>query len=169
MKILQKCKKEYKYYIIIILIALVMCAILTVNGNITTHDGWAHLDRNYQTVQGLKQGQLPITVVSNFSKGFGYSWNTFYPPLSTYIGAIFKLFVPSYLATYKLTILTATIIAGLSMFQFMKKTTENKNTGLITAVIYIGSIYFLNNIYIRRSNGRNYGMYVFSYITQWLI
>lgn len=170
MKILQKYKKEeYKYYISIILLALLICAPLTVKGWIDTHDGHAHLARNYQTIEAFSQGQIPITVVSNFCKGFGYSWNTFYPPLSTYIGAIFKLFVPTYMATYKITIVVAVIIASLAMFRFIKKMTENIHTAFITSIIYISSLYFLTNIYIRRSNGRNYGIYVFSYIIKWTI
>lgn len=169
-KIFQYCRsKEYQYYIIIILIAFIICTPLTVKGWYITHDGFSHLSRNYETVEAIKQGQVPIAVVSNFCKGFGYSWNLFYPPLSTYIGAIFKLIVPTYVEAIKLTIVLAVITSGLAMFQLMKKITTNAKMSLITAIIYITATYFISNIYVRRGNGRNYGIHVFSNIAEWII
>lgn len=152
MKIKEWLKKN-KEYVIIILVALLICAPLTVEGWISTDDGYSHLARNYNTIQGLKDGQFPPVIVSNFCKGFGYSWNLFYPPLSTYIGAIFRLIVPTYVAAMKLTIVFAVIMAGITMFQLMRKVTKNSNTSLITSIIYITANYLITDIYARMAMG----------------
>lgn len=144
--------KEYVYYIVIVLIALVLSAPLYTKGFIESHDGIYHFSRNYATNKAILSGQIPPLIVSNFCKGFGYSWNIFYPPLETYISGLFSIFVSS-LDAMKLTIILATIISGISMFKLIKKVTDNKDMALITAVIYISSTYFLSNIYCRMAVG----------------
>ena len=141
-------KKEYVYYIIIILVALVLCAPLYTKGFIESHDGVYHFSRNYATNKAILSGQVPPLIVSNFCKGFGYGWNIFYPPLETYISGLFSLFVSS-LDAMKLTIIIAMIISGISMFKLIEKVTGNKDMALITAALYISSTYFLSNIYCR--------------------
>ncbi len=145
-------KKEYVYYIIIILVALVLCAPLYTKGFIESHDGVYHFSRNYATNKAILSGQVPPLIVSNFCKGFGYGWNIFYPPLETYISGLFSLFVSS-LDAMKLTIIIAMIISGISMFKLIEKVTGNKDMALITAVVYISSTYFLSNIYCRMAVG----------------
>lgn len=144
--------KEYSYYVIIILIALVLCAPLYTKGFINSHDGVYHFSRNYATNKAILSGQVPPLIVSNFCKGFGYGWNIFYPPLETYISGLFSLFVSS-LDAMKLTIVVAMIISGISMFKLIKKVTDNKDMAFITAVVYISSTYFLSNIYCRMAVG----------------
>jgi len=145
-------KKEYVYYIIIILVALVLCAPLYTKGFIESHDGVYHFSRNYATNKAILSGQVPPLIVSNFCKGFGYGWNIFYPPLETYISGLFSLFVSS-LDAMKLTIIIAMIISGISMFKLIEKVTGNKDMALITAALYISSTYFLSNIYCRMAVG----------------
>ena len=144
--------KEYSYYVIIILIALVLCAPLYTKGFINSHDGVYHFSRNYATNKAILSGQVPPLIVSNFCKGFGYGWNIFYPPLETYISGLFSLFVSS-LDAMKLTIVVTMIISGISMFKLIKKVTDNKDMAFITAVVYISSTYFLSNIYCRMAVG----------------
>lgn len=148
-----KNKKQYQYYLIILLIALLISIPLTGEGWIVAHDRHAHLSRNFATVQGLKEGQFPPTIASDFCGGFGYAWNLFYPPLSTYIGAFFRLIVQSYVSAMNLSIVLAIMVAGITMFQLMRKVTKNDKVGLITSIIYMSSTYFMTDIYIRMAMG----------------
>ena len=141
------------YYSILILIAILMCIPLFINGFFITHDGTAHFSRNYATIEAIKAGQLLPEIVSNFCGGFGYSWNLFYPPLSTYINAMFYLIIPNYIIDMKLIIIFVIILANIFMFQLMKDITKNKKISLIVSTIYVTSIYFITDIYVRLAIG----------------
>ena len=121
--------------------------------------GYSHLSRNYNTIQGLKDGQFPPEIVSNFCNGFGYSWNLFYPPLSTYVAAIFRLIVPTYVGAMKLSIVVAFLVSGIAMFQFVRKVTKNSNIGLISAILYMTANYLITDVYERMAMGE-----VFAYM-----
>lgn len=143
---------KWKYYIIIVLIALLLSAPLCTNGFIESHDGVFHIARNYGTNKAILSGQMPPSIVQNFCKGFGYSWNIFYPPLGTYISGVFSLFF-SILTSLKLSIILAIIVSGISMFKLMQKVTKNDDISLIVAILYMSSTYFLSNIYLRMAMG----------------
>ncbi len=140
-------------YIILVLVALFICSPLMKNGFFMTHDGTAHFSRNFSTIQGIKDGQFLPTIIGNFCGGFGYSWNLFYPPLSTYINAFFYLIVQNYIIAMKLTIMFSVIFSGIFMFKFIQNVTQSKNMSLIVSIIYITSIYFITDIYVRLAIG----------------
>ncbi len=153
-KFLEKLRKDtVSYYIIILLVALFVCTPLFTNRFIQTDDGTAHFSRNYATIQGLKNGELLSAIVPNFCGGFGYSWNLFYPPLSTYLNAIFYLIFSNYILSMKCLIVFSVIFAGIFMFKFIQNVTKNQNTSLIVSVLYMTSIYFIADIYVRLAIG----------------
>lgn len=57
---------KWKYYIIIVLIALLLSAPLCTNGFIESHDGVFHIARNYGTNKAILSGQMPPSIVQNF-------------------------------------------------------------------------------------------------------
>ena len=146
-------KNKKIYYIELILIALLICVPLCRKGFINTHDGTAHFSRNYGTIAGLKNGDFLSDIVPNFCGGFGYSWNLFYPPLSTYINAVFYLITFNYIIAMKLTIIFSVILASIFMFKFIKNVTKNEKIALITSILYVTSIYFITDIYLRLAMG----------------
>jgi len=143
---------KWKYYVIIILIALVLSSPLFTKGFIESHDGAYHFSRNYATNKAILEGQMPPSIVPNFCKGFGYAWNIFYPPLGTYISGVFSL-IFSVITSMKLSIILAIIVSGIAMFKLMQKITKNDDMSLITSIVYISSTYFLSNIYCRMEMG----------------
>lgn len=151
-KIKEKVNKEIIYYSIIILVALLLSAPLTVRGFFDSHDGIYHFSRNYATNSAILEKQIPPLIVSNFCKGFGYGWNIFYPPLATYISGFFSL-VLSATGAMKVTLFLAITMSGITMFKLMKKITKNSDLSFITAIIYITATYFLSNIYCRMAIG----------------
>ena len=144
--------KEVTYYLIIILVAILLSAPLTVNGFFSSHDGIYHFARNLATNTAILEKQIPPLIASNFCKGFGYGWNIFYPPLGTYISGLFSILL-SDISAMKETIFLAITMSGIAMFSLMKKITKNNDLSLITAIIYISSTYFLSDIYCRMAMG----------------
>lgn len=153
-KFTTKFKKDNTIsYIILVLVALFICSPLVKKGFFMTHDGTAHFSRNFSTIQGIRTSQFPPTLISNFCAGFGYSWNLFYPPLSTYINAFFYLIVQNYIIAMKLTIILSVVFSSIFMFKFIQDVTKNKNMSLVVAIIYVTSIYFITDIYVRLAMG----------------
>lgn len=77
-----------------------------------------------------------------------------YPPLVTYIGAILKLFVPTYTTiAIKGILILLTFISAFGMYKLMMEITGRKSISLITAVIYISAPYRLTDIYVRLAIG----------------
>ncbi len=140
------------YILLIILIALFLSAPLYTRGFYTAHDTVCHISRNYATNSGLLSKQFPPLIEPSFVKGFGYAWNIFYPPLETYINAIFSIFA-SLVDALKLTIILSIALSGISMFALLKKITKNNALSLLAAVTYMSAPYFLSDIYVRAAMG----------------
>ena len=126
------------------------------NYNIQFNDGIQHICRLIGTEQSIKEGELIPVIMSNFCNDFGYSWNLFYSPVTSYVPLIFRLFTSSYEMCLKLFITVVSIVTGFAMYFFMKKflkgKLENKKIELISilgAVLYILLPYRLNDMYLR--------------------
>lgn len=150
---IKRVLKNNKYYIIIVFIAMLICSGFTVKGLFSAHDRYSHIARIYSTVRAIKELQFPPLIGYNLARGFGYSWNIFYPPLGALVGAICKIITPTYMGALKLTVFLFVILAGISMYNFIKEVTKNDKTALITSIIYITSNYFLLDIYNRLALG----------------
>ncbi len=146
-------KKYYKYYLIIIFIAIMLTSALLVNGLPDAHDVDAHMARAVGTGKALKEGQVPPLVVSDYVNGFGFAWNLFYPPLAPYIMTILKLFVATYQNALKLLIMIFMCISGIAMFKLMEEITGKKKVSLLASIIYMCAPYLLIDIYIRMAVG----------------
>lgn len=149
----QHKKKYFKYYLLIIFIAIMLTSALLIHGLPNAHDINAHMARAVGMSRELKEGQIPPLVVSNYTNGFGYSWNLFYPPLAPYIMTVLKLFVFTYENSMKLLIMIFMAIAGLSMFKLIEELTGKRKVSLIGSIIYMCSPYILTDIYIRMALG----------------
>ena len=101
----------------------------------------------------MLDGQFLPEIANNFCQGFGYSWNLFYPPLSTYISAFFKIFVEKFVTSMNLTVIFSLIVGSISMYKLVKDITQKNETAFITATIYVTSVYYIVDIYIRMAMG----------------
>ena len=96
------------------------------NYNIQFNDGIQHICRLIGTEQSIKEGELIPVIMSNFCNDFGYSWNLFYSPVTSYVPLIFRLFTSSYEMCLKLFITVVIIVTGFAMYFFMKKFLKGK-------------------------------------------
>ncbi len=89
--------------------------------NMQFDDGIQHICRLIGTEQSIKEGQLIPVIMSNLCNGFGYSWNLFYSPVTSYLPLIFRIFTTSYEMCLKLFMFVVSIASGFAMYFFVKK------------------------------------------------
>lgn len=143
-------RERFKTYIFIIVISIIISIpLFQENFNIFLDDGIQHVCRLMGTYQSITEGQTFPVIMSNFCNEFGYSWNLFYSPLTTYIPLLFRIFSNSYVICLKMFMLLVTILSGISMYEFIYKVTKNKYAGLLGAVLYILAPYRLTDMYQR--------------------
>ena len=146
-------KLNWKYYIFIIVIAIMIGSPLFIKGLPIAHDAIYPVTRTLGTAISLSEGQVPPLVTSNFANGFGFSWNLFYPPVSTYLMLILKVFTFSYANALKALVILSIIISGMAIYNLMREITDSKKVALIAAVFYMAAPYRLTDIYIRMAIG----------------
>lgn len=146
-------EENYKCYLIILFIAIIVTSGLLINGLPSGHDVDAHMARAVGTGEALSEGQFPPLVTSNFANGFGYSWNIFYPPLATYLMTILKIFLSTYANSLKQLIIIAVIIAGIGMYELLKEITKKNKISLLGSIMYMCAPYVLVDIYTRVALG----------------
>lgn len=151
--IMKKINIKYIEYIILIIVVLIISLPLFKTGFIDTHDGHYHIMRIFGTIAGTEDGQFLPEVVMQWGNGFGFSWNLFYPPLVTYIGALFKLILPTYTIAMKAVLVLLTLISAIGMYKLMIEITGKKKISLLTAIIYITAPYRITDIYVRLAIG----------------
>lgn len=145
---------EFINYICIMLVALIL-AIPTFSQNLDVYfdDGVQHIARAWGTINSFKQQGLFPNIISEFTNGFGYSWNLFYGPLSTYGIIIINLICKSLVTSYKIFTFICMMLSGFFIYKLMLGLTKNSNTSLLAGVIYLTFPYHLTDWYIRNALG----------------
>lgn len=148
--------KENRVFIdsvfLVLITIIISISMFRKNADIYLDDGSQHLMRAYGSYQSIKQNGTD-NIISNFANGFGYSWNLFYGPLSTYCIIVISMILNSFNLGFKIALSLIFLIAGLCMYKLVENITDNKNAGLLSAVIYITSPYFFTDIYTRHAVG----------------
>ncbi len=154
-----KNKKEKIITLICILIASIFVGLPLLKFNAQYDDGIQHIYRLIGSIQSIEEkGLIFPAIMQNLCNGFGYSWNLFYSPLTSYVPLIFRIFGFSFENCIKLFMFCTSILSGYAMYFFMKKilkkrtdiTDERKNViALLGACLYIFAPYRLNDMYIR--------------------
>ena len=146
-------KENYKQYILLFLISLVLCASLFASGFFYAHDVEPHVARVTGTVSALKDGQLIPLVAPNFGNGFGFSWNLFYGPLFSYLSVIFGLITANIFTGMKIVTFLTIFVSAITMYNFILYATKSKNLALLVGIIYICAPYRLSEVFTRFAAG----------------
>lgn len=148
-------------YIILIIVGCVLCIpLINYKVDVYSDDGIQHIARAFGTLSSIKQNGIFPNVIASFANNFGYSWNLFYGPLSTY-GIIFtNLICKNFIVSYKIFALLSLILSGVFMYKFVKCYTENSNVSLLASILYMTFPYHLTDLYIRNALGE-YVSFVF--------
>ena len=150
----KKINKSLINIIIILAVALFLSIPLFYSKlNVYMDDGIQHIARAFGTSKSIKDNWIAPNIISSFANGFGYSWNLFYGPLSTYGVILFALVVKNYIVAYKCFAGLCIFLSGLFMFKFVKTLTKIDNIGVLAAVLYMSFPYHLTDLYTRNALG----------------
>jgi hypothetical protein len=67
--------------------------------------------------------------------------------------AILNLIINNTINAYKIVLFIGLICSGISMYFFVRKITDDKNVGILGAILYMSMPYHLNDMYIRNALG----------------
>lgn len=145
-------KRNIIDFIILVIITLIISIPLFNNKlDVYFDDGIQHISRAYGTLKSIQEGNYNI--ITDFTNNFGYSWNLFYGPLTTYCIILIQVIVKNFILAYKIFVYSLLLLSGLFMYKFVHKMTDNRNIALLSSAIYILSPYHLTDIYIRNALG----------------
>lgn len=138
---------------LILSISFLLSSPLLSGGLFTAHDIHCHMYKFTATVEALREGQLPPLIGPGLANGFGYSWNIFYAPLSAYIPAFLKIFIPTFTETMKVFLFLTIFLSGITMYCLSLDISLCRSTSLLASVLYLTAPYRLEDIYIRGAVG----------------
>ena len=148
--------KKTAFYLVALISVYVFIYPALKSGIWLGHDISAHISRLMATNSEIQNGQYPF-LFDFFNKyQFGYSWNIYYPPLSSFIfAATYPLHAlgASVYEQFKTTSVIIIIICYAVTFVSVKNITNSSFIGFLTATIFTTSVYSANNFYIRASTG----------------
>lgn len=145
---------DFIYYVLIIIVACILSIpILDEKLDVYFDDGIQHIARAYGTLQSFKDQGVNANIISDFTNHFGYSWNLFYGPLSTYGIIIINFISRSFTVAYKILNFLCLMLSGIFMYKFIVSVTKNSNTSALVAIIYLTFPYHLTDWYVRNALG----------------
>lgn len=145
--------KNIRYGIVILAVAILISIPLFQKDFDYYHDdGVQHIARAFLTSEAMNANESS-TVLSKLQNNFGYSWDLFYGPLSSFCVAVIGILFNNIIIGYKLVLLLGMLLSGISMYYFTKKITDDRNVGVLSSVLYMVMPYHLTDMYIRGSIG----------------
>jgi len=139
-------------YLILIIIGFILCIPL-MNSSLDVYhdDGIQHISRAFGTLSSIKQNGFFPNVIIEFADNFGYSWNLFYGPLTTYGIIIINFISNNFIIAYKIFAFISLILSGIFMYKFINAYTKNNNVALLASILYMTFPYHLTDLYTRNA------------------
>lgn len=125
----------------------------SIDSVIVRSDGYFHTLRLQSAAAALKNGQLIPQISPDGADGFGYAYNIFYGPLTSYIAALFRLLHFSWPVAINLTYIFLLIVSGLVMCYAAYKISQNKVIAALSGVLYLFAPYHLVDLFQRVAIG----------------
>lgn len=144
-----------KEYILLGFMLILSCLPLFLSG-IEDRDGQDlvfHLLRIEGIADGLKAGECPVRMQSNWLDGYGYPVSVFYGDLLLYIPAVLRILGFKVLTTYKIFVLFINFATLLISRWSFKRIYKNDNIAIICSIAYVFASYRLVNVYARQAVG----------------
>ena len=98
--------------------------------------------------QGVESGFLWPRWAPDHAQGYGYPLFTFYAPLAFLIAEVFNLLGAGILGAIKIVWALATMLAGVSMYQLVKRW-WGVGSAFVAGLLYMFAPYHLVNMYVR--------------------
>lgn len=147
-------KKKWHYFVVLIFGLLISVGIWAHFGQVMMGDDYPfHVERLQSASRAWSNGQIVPQVDSDALGGFGYAYNLFYGPLVTYLAAGLQALIGAWPIVISLILILCVVGSGLLMCRTMTKISGKPGLGMLVAVLYMTSPYFLNNLYSRMALG----------------
>lgn len=159
---LRKRRKLIDICVIILVASILGAPLLMHNVDVYCDDGIQHIARAFGTLLSFKEDGLFSNVISSFTNNFGYSWNLFYGPISTYAVIIISLVINNFAVGYKIVCYLAMILSGIFMYKFVFALINNRNASLLASILYMTFPYHLTELYTRNALRRIYVIYIYT-------
>lgn len=159
--------KEFLVILFLILVGIIIgIPLLSSKLNVYYDDGIQHIARAYGTYNSFKDNILFPNIISSFANNFGYSWNLFYGPLSSYGVILISLICRNFVIAYKIFVYVCLILSGYFMYKFVNAIISNKNIAILAGILYMTFPYHLTDLYTRNALGE-FVSFVFIPIVFW--
>lgn len=146
-------------YFFTVLAALVIASLpLFQPGFLPTHDGEYHITRFFEFEKMLKAGFLFPRWAPGLNSSYGVPLFNFFYPLPNYIGGLFHVLGWSLADSFKFSLATAYIGAGIFCFLWLKKL-FNVKTATVGTIIFAYIPYWFVDIYVRGSIGEVFAIF----------
>lgn len=152
-ELIQRKKKLIDIIVIILVASFLSIPLLRSNFDVYFDDGIQHIGRAYGTFLSFKNGNFFPNIIPSFTNNFGYSWNLFYGPLSTYAVIIASIISKNFIIGYKIICYIAMILSGIFMYKFMHSLINNRDAALLSSILYMTFPYHLTDLYSRNALG----------------
>ena len=92
---------------------------------------------------------LPHKILPLIENNLGYGTNIFYPPLPHLVGSYIYRIINNIEVTMIILQFLSIFLAGITMYYYIKITSNNKNQAFIAALIYLSSPYLFTDVFPR--------------------
>lgn len=155
---LKALKKIDKRYFIIFIVTVIIFLPYISKNFIRGHDFKFHIPNLYaiDSDVSLKDFSIfPSKVRNTMANEFGYGSGIFYPQFSYYttilIFKVVKLFGGSIIVAVKIFEFLLVFLSGIFIFKFVNKVFDNRDSALISSIVYMSSPYLLTDVFARFS------------------
>ncbi|MDE7206053.1 MAG: hypothetical protein K2N90_02650 [Lachnospiraceae bacterium] len=134
-------------------ITFLSCAPEMAQGMCTGHDGTFHLFRIEGLAEGLRLGEFPVRMQSNWMEGYGYPVSIYYGDILLYIPALLRIIGFSVTQSYKAYLFLINLGTTLAAYVCFQKIVKNSRVALYGTAGYVFATYRLTNVYVRLAVG----------------
>ncbi len=151
---------RYKYIILVLVLSTFSVRALFHSGLPPTHDGEYHVIRFYEFHKVLSEGTIYPRWAADLNNGMGAPLFNYVYPLPNYFSSFTHSFGFSFIDSFKLNLIFATIVGSIFMFLFSRIFFGNIG-GLVSSVYYTYVPYRFLDIFIRGSVGEVWALAFF--------
>lgn len=160
MKAIKSLFLKYWGISIVLLVALISITSLFSTGLPPTHDGEYHVVRFQQFYKVLESGILYPRWAPDFNNGFGIPLFNYVYPLPNYVASLFHFLGFSFIDSFKLNMIFASIIGAIFFYLWTRLFWKNFGV-VVSSILYIFSPYHFVDIYVRGSVGEVWSLALF--------
>jgi len=152
-------------FTVVCLVSLAVASPLVFLGfPLSNYDGAIHLRWTHHATQAFQAGAMYPRYFPELNNGFGSPSFFYYPPLSTFVAALFSLIAPeqnSDLYALAWSAAFALILSGVTMWSFLYRCTNNRWAATVGASLYVVAPYHLGTDLFSRGANAEFWAFVF--------